>query len=223
MKTKNILMLSILFNCMLFAMYAYKYKNNWFESGVLRQPFRISIFNGTPKKQGLIMFVGDSHTEAFELNEYLENDSVRNRGIWGDGAGGVFNRIDSIAVRKPSKIFLMIGVNDILAGRSPEETFDKVKQVIEKAYLMSPATEIYIQSVLPTSNPIKESNVSSLPKIIRLNSLYRNLAIGKRVIYIDLFPSFIKSNALNPKLTVDGLHLNGNGYRLWSSLIKKYL
>ena len=223
MRTKNILILSIFFNCLLIALYAYRYKNNWFEPGVLKQPFRISIFNGTLKKQGLIMFVGDSHTEAFELNEYLENDSVRNRGIWGDGAGGVLNRIDSVAIRKPSKIFLMIGVNDIMAGRSPEETFEKVKEIVGKAYLISPSTKIYIQSVLPTSNLIKESNVSSLPKIIRLNSLYKSLAMEKRVIYINLFPSFIQSNALNPKLTVDGLHLNGNGYRLWSSIIKKYL
>jgi lysophospholipase L1-like esterase len=215
--------LSIVLNVFLISLFAYKKYNNWFENDALKLPFRTSIFNAAPKAEGLTYFIGDSHTEGFELNEYLNDPKVRNRGIWGDLSSSVLKRIDSVATLKPDKIFLMIGVNDILSGNSVEKTFDNVTKTIEKIQLESPSTAIYIQSVLPTNNPILHSDATATSAIIRLNTKYKSLENKAKVKFINLYPAFVDNGGLKKELNYDGLHLTGKGYVLWSSLIKQYL
>ena len=218
-----LILLSLFLNIVLVSIFAYKIYHNWFENTVLKLSFRTSIFNGAPKKDGLIYFVGDSHTEAFELNEYLNNSQVRNRGIWGDVTKIVLHRMDSIVTLKPSKIFLLIGVNDILSGVSVEKTYDNMTKIVEKIKDKSPSTIIYIQSVLPTDNKIFHSNSSATAAVISLNKKYRLLDDHKKVRFINLYPAFEENGVLKKELSFDGLHLTGKGYVLWSSLLKPYL
>lgn len=220
---RSVLLLSLAINVILVSVFGYKLHNNWFEPGVLKLPFRSSIFYSSPVKTGSIMFVGDSHTEAFELNEYLDNPSVRNRGVWGDATSGVAERIDSIAMLKPKKIFLMIGVNDILSGVSPEVAFKNMRSIVSKIRYRSPNTVVLIQSVLPTNNIIKGDKVSALDGIIKLNAMYKTLAMDDKIIFINLYPAFLKDKGLRPDLSFDGLHLSGKGYQQWAGLIKGYL
>lgn len=109
MKNKILLFLSLFANCLLLSVFAYKLYNNWFSPTVFKLPFRTSIFNEAPKKEGLVYFIGDSHTEAFELNEFLENKDVRNRGVWGDMTETMLPRVKQVAALKPKAVFIMIG------------------------------------------------------------------------------------------------------------------
>lgn len=45
--------------------------------------------------------------------ELFDDLHVKNRGITGDITAGVIHRLDEIANRKPAKVFLLIGVNDL--------------------------------------------------------------------------------------------------------------
>jgi lysophospholipase L1-like esterase len=218
-----LILLSLFINIALVSIFAYKIYNNWFESAVLKLPFRTSIFNAAPKTEGLIYFIGDSHTEAFELNEYLDNSKVRNRGVWGDVTIGVLKRIDSIVNLKPSKVFLLIGVNDILSGVSVNKAYNNMTEIVNKIKTKSPSTSIYIQSVLPTNNKIFRSNSSATVSVIILNQKYKLLADNKKVKFVDLYSSFEEKGGLKKEYSFDGLHLTGQGYLAWSSLIKQYL
>ena len=191
--------------------------------GALKLPFRSSIFSEAPKKNGLIYFVGDSQTEAFELNEFLGNPNVRNRGIWGDKSDGILRRIDSIAILKPSKVFIMIGVNDVHDGARVEEVFENIKEVIAKIQTMSPYTIIYVQSVLPTDQTIFHSEEPSTHNIVRLNKMYQTLDNGKNILFINLYPHFLANGTLKKELSFDNVHLTGKGYALWAKLLKPYL
>ncbi|HRN58259.1 MAG TPA: sialate O-acetylesterase, partial [Agriterribacter sp.] len=66
-----------------------------------------------PQTKNDILFVGNSITDGNEWNELFDNSKMKNRGISGDISAGVIHRIDEIANRKPGKVFLMIGVNDL--------------------------------------------------------------------------------------------------------------
>jgi lysophospholipase L1-like esterase len=217
------LICSLAINVFLITVFAYKIYNNWFEQAVLKLPFRESIFKSAPKQAGLIFFVGDSHTEAFELNEYLHNPLVRNRGVWGDISSSVLNRINEISTSKPKKIFLMIGVNDICSGISPVNCFRNISSIIKIVKTVSPETIIYIESVLPTSVSIGKTNKSALPKIVELNKMIKQLNDGKKVKFINLFPSFLNNSALNQIYSFDGMHLNGNGYLKFAQLLSPYV
>lgn len=218
-----LIILSICLNIVLLSVFAYKVYHNWFENAVLKLPFRTAIFNGAPKQDGLIYFVGDSHTEAFELNEYLNNCNVRNRGVWGDISSSVLTRIDSVVNLKPSKIFLLIGGNDILSGVSVEETFNNMTKIVDKIKVACPSTDIYIQSVLPTNNQILHSDSIATSSVVRLNKMYSSLNDNNKVKFIDLYSAFADNGALKKEYSYDGIHLTGKGYFLWSALIKKYL
>lgn len=65
-----------------------------------------------------IVFLGDSITEKIDWHELFHNShyDILNRGIGSDTISGVINRINTIINLKPSKVFLMIGINDIALG-----------------------------------------------------------------------------------------------------------
>ncbi|HLX44256.1 MAG TPA: GDSL-type esterase/lipase family protein, partial [Bryobacteraceae bacterium] len=77
----------------------------------------------------------------------------------------------------------------------------------------SPAVRIYLESLLPTQAP-KFNNWSE-----QVNRQARSLADGNSTIYLNLRDAFVENGALAKNLTVDGIHLNGNGYLLWKKQI----
>ncbi len=220
---KILLGLSIFINLILIAVFIYKLYNNWFEMGVLKSPFRESIFNAAPYDYGKIYFVGDSDIEAFELNEFLQNKNVRNRGVWGDTSGNVLKRIDNIIKQWPEKIFLMIGQNDICAGIDNKKIVSNVEKFIKLSKASLPDVKFYLESVLPTDQPILHSNEKTIDRIKKLNAEYKLLASKYNVIYIDLFNNFIHDDGLKKEYSFDGLHLNGIGYLLLAKLLKPYV
>ena len=89
-------------------------------------------------KTGGIVFLGDSITEGFPLDTAFPDGSVINRGISGDKIEGVTERLDvSVVVFKPRRVYLMIGVNDLLRQdpqpmEELEESYDILLQDLAK-------------------------------------------------------------------------------------------
>lgn len=183
---------------------------------------RTSQFRTLPNPEGEICFLGDSITDGCEWRELTGLDCVTNRGIGGDTAWGVLARLDEVTVGKPKKVFLMIGTNDLARGKKPLEVCDKIAEILDTIKRDSPSTKIYLQSVFPTNEDLgtRYANVNINP----LNDLLVKLAEEKRVTWIDVRPVFKDENGkLKKELTRDGLHLNGQAYYLWYSVIRKYL
>jgi lysophospholipase L1-like esterase len=223
-KTEYLLGLSIFLNIILIATFAYKLYNNWFEISVLKAPFRESMFEAAPNDTGKIYFIGDSDIEAFELNEFLNNKNVRNRGIWGDVSSNVIKRMDNILKQRPEKIFLMIGENDICSGIDNDRIIANVEQFIKLSRASAPNVKLYIISELPTNQPILHSKEKAIDRIKTLNEGYKILANKYDVTYIDLFPNFIQDDELKKEIYFDdGAHLNGAGYLLFAKLLKPYV
>jgi lysophospholipase L1-like esterase len=222
-KTYALLLLSIGVNILLSAAVAWKFYHNWFEIEVLKEPFRTSLFNAFPIRQGEVYFVGDSHTEAFELAELFHSSVMHNRGIWGDKSENMLKRMSPIVAAKPTKLFVMIGVNDICSGYSVDAIAANVEATIDEVHKGSPATRIYVQSVLPTDKEVLHSHTQALPFIQALNKRYQQLSKKPNVTFINLFPAFLEGTSLKQEYTIDRLHLNGKGYMKWRDLIAPYV
>lgn len=169
-----------------------------------------------------IVFAGDSETELFILDETFNDSYIKNRGILYDTSIGLLNRIDSIVKGKPKKIFIEIGVNDLINNIPPEKINSNILAMIKKIKSKSPNTVIYIQSILP-SNFI----VNSIPIMMAIeisNGELKSTCDEEKVLYIDLFSLFVNKNKLNSDYdSGDGLHLNAAGYRTWGNTVRKYL
>ena len=74
---------------------------------------RVELFAKEPVVTGKVMFLGNSITEGGNWGELLGDKSIINRGIGGDVTFGIMKRLDDVVIRRPSKIFILIGINDI--------------------------------------------------------------------------------------------------------------
>jgi lysophospholipase L1-like esterase len=137
----------------------------------------------------------------------------------------VLNRIDQLIKLKPKKIFLMIGVNDLVSERPINMIVDTYTQIINKIYTALPSTKIFIQSVLPVSDSFKCCGAGEInEEIIILNEKLKALASNNHLIYLDIHPHFLDCQGkLDKKYSKDGLHLLKYGYLVWKIMIEKYV
>ena len=110
---------------------------------------RATLFEVLPTSKKDIIFLGNSITNGGEWAELLGNPHVKNRGISGDRADTMLDRLHIITKGKPAKIFLLIGINDLAGGRSVENIAKDIDEIAERIKKESPSTRLYLQSVLP--------------------------------------------------------------------------
>lgn len=171
-----------------------------------------------------IVMLGDSITDMGEWQELTGFTHIRNRGISGDIALGVLDRLDHIVKAKPAKIFLLIGINDIARNIPDSLILATQRDIVRKIKQTSPRTQIFVQSILPTNNEFTQFvNHQNKTRIIRrLNEALYKMTTEERVTFVDLYSSFINSEGkLDKRYTNDGLHLLGEGYLLWVKILKE--
>jgi len=186
---------------------------------------RVKYFQSLPIQKSPVVFLGNSITEVGQWQDVTGIKNVINRGISGDNSFGVFYRLDDILIQKPRKIFLLIGVNDIKRGTPIEVIAKNYERIILKVQKNSPKTQLYLQSVLPVTEPVLASIYDNIrnPRIIALNALMKDLSIKYKLTYVDLFNDVFKdtNGQLIRSLTTDGLHLQPEAYVLWAEYLKK--
>ncbi|HHB80000.1 MAG TPA: sialate O-acetylesterase [Saprospiraceae bacterium] len=180
---------------------------------------RKSLFGELKTTREDIIWLGDSLTEKGEWSELFGDGRHKNRGISGDYAAGVLERLPVILRNQPKAIFLMIGTNDLLMGMSPTNLLGYYRKVVEKILEESPDSELVIESVLPIND--KEWVLPAKNKaIFMFNEKLQELAVEKHLVYVDLYGKFVdETGRLDKKYTHDGIHLNGAAYLVWKKTI----
>ena len=187
---------------------------------------RATLFEELPIGKKDIVMLGNSLTDGCEFNELLNNYHIKNRGIIGDIVQGLIDRIDPIIAGQPKKLFILSGVNDI----SHDVSADSIARAMEKLIVMvkqgSPRTKIYLQSMLPFNNDVREWKLLKDRDhvVVEANALLEQVAKRQGVTWINLYPLFADDQGrLRADLTNDGLHLMGKGYLIWRDAIKQYI
>ena len=182
-------------------------------------------------KPGGIVFLGDSITDFFRLNEFFHGAYVINRGIGGDTTDGVLKRLpESVYDLSPSKVFLMIGTNDLADRKSEQEIVNNIDRIVTAILENCPETKLYLESVYPVSaarhKKIKRFLVGkrSNKKICRINEGLEILAANKNIPYIDVYSHLVdESGNIRLECTIEGLHLTVSGYRAVADVLKPYV
>lgn len=217
---KRLYLTLVLLACILFAFgQQHQYSAYYYQ--------RVSLFEALPVTSSDIIFLGNSITDGGEWNELFADPRIKNRGISGDMAQGIYERLGPIVKGKPKKIFLMIGINDVSRGAPADTVVARIGKVIGKIRTESPKTNIYLQSILPVNDSFgKFGEHTSRGDIVKeINRQLEILADREKITYIDLYSRFKNENddKMNPEYTNDGLHLLGKGYLLWKSLVEQYV
>lgn len=159
-----------------------------------------------------IVVLGDSLVEQGGWSELLAAEraaGVANRGIGQNTTTDVLNRLD--AVPRSRVVALMIGRNDIEAGTPPGTIAANTREIVRR--LRAP---VLLHSVLPK---VGENSAAAG----EVNALNRKLCATGACTYVDLFPALAPHGDLDPALTRDGTHLNGEGYRRWVGVLEPML
>jgi lysophospholipase L1-like esterase len=174
----------------------------------------ISFFEAYPVEAGDVVFLGDSITAGGQWAEIFPNVTVKNRGISGDLTQDLLKRLGQVTIGKPRSIFLMIGTNDIGLGTPRDQTVRNYSNILDQIVQESPETRVYVQSILPREARYYE-------QVVALNATIAAMVETRGLDYADLFSAFLgDGGAIREELSSDNLHLNGQGYRLWGSLVE---
>lgn len=189
-------------------------------------------FLNNKAQKGGTLFVGDSLTQEFLLEEYFGGSLVYNRGIGGDTTEGLLDRMEeSVYALMPSKMFLLIGTNDLALKQSPPEVVvENIKNIVLNTKEHCRDTEIFIESLYPTgAEGFRDLSSESIKNrsnyvIDIINEKLKLLCQELGIRYIDVNSKLKdKEGKLNPTFTRDGLHLNPRGYEVVIDCLKQYM
>lgn len=186
---------------------------------------KVDQFRSYPNSKKDIIFLGNSITAGADWNELLGLPQARNRGISGDITYGVLERLDEVTARKPAKVFVLIGINDMARNIPDSVILSNYEKIIHRIKKESPTTRIYFNTLLPVNNSFPDKNHFNKDEhIAALNAGLRKIAAREKITLIDIHDHFLdKDKKLDKQYTYDGLHLNAAGYTHWASLLKPHI
>ncbi len=177
------------------------------------------------------LFLGDSITEFYNLNNYYEGYKVVNSGICGDQTSDILDDLQKRAyVYNPSTVFLLIGTNDYIHEKKEDVTIKNIKEIVNKLNKNLPNAKIYLESIYPINNTDDKKIDKSMVgirnnnSIKKINSELKKYCNDKNCTYLDMY-SLLEDKDGNLKLeyTKEGLHISNEGYEVITKELKKYM
>lgn len=193
--------------------------------------------NKTARK-GHILFTGSSLMEMFPVTDFLTEDGseqiIYNRGIGGFVTDDMLrNMNEQIFDLEPSAIFINIGTNDISdSSKSFYEVlshmlgnYEKILQQIKERL---PDTKVFVMAFYPVCTNGRENEPLFINRnnknLLTANEAVRKLSEKMGYCYIDVNNGLTDGNGmLKENITIDGIHMHPDGYRIVWNNLKSYL
>ena len=183
------------------------------------------------KKENYV-FLGDSITDWYPIDElYEENVPIVNSGKAGYTTTDILEKLEKMVyVYNPTKVFILIGINDLKTDMSEDEILNNIEQIVINIKENRPAAKIYVQSIYPINKTENEKIIHSLigkrenDAIIKMNKKLELLCKNQNITYINMYNKLIDNDGnLALHYTTDGLHLTNLGYLKVTKLLEKYI
>jgi len=174
----------------------------------------------------LYVLAGDSISQWFPESLLPPQADWLNQSISGEGAAGLYDRLTFLDDTDPTKVFVMIGINDLLRGMDDETLLEHQRRIIKDILWIHPDAEVVVQSILPhgedtaTWEGKDRLEKISNDRIRALNARLAAIAEYEGATFLDLYDLFgTDDGKLRPELSTDGLHLNEQGYLVWRTAL----
>lgn len=148
-----------------------------------------------------IYMLGDSITQW----NILSHTEISNYGKAGWTSTDLLNTFPQL--EENNLCFLMIGVNDLNYSHDMDSIITNFIKIKEKLKNMN----LIVFSVLPSRDKALNERIKKLNS--KLKILFEN--------FLDIYDYFLINDRLGEELSIDNLHLNGEGYVLLNSFIAK--
>lgn len=174
----------------------------------------------SPPTHDAVLFVGSSSIRLWKtLREDFPGLSVINRGFGGSQVADSLRYADRIVLPyRPKLIVFYAGDNDLNAGKSPNRVLEDFKRFAGKVRASLPRTKILYVSMRPSLARWHLFGRQWLG-----NALVKDFADADPLVdYVDVVPALIGPDG-KPRedlLVADKLHLNEQGYKKWTEVIR---
>jgi acyl-CoA thioesterase-1 len=191
-----------------------------------------------------VVFMGDSITDIWRLDEYFPGKPYVNRGIGGQTTPQMLVRMyPDVIDLKPAVMVLLAGTNDIARNTGPM-TAEMIQQNIMAMTELAQhhGIKVVLCSLLPVSDyPFLKQQSGSAPPpagpgpgaprikmtegrppadILKLNAWISDYATRTNAIYVDYFTPFADDRGwLMDAYSGDGLHPNAQGYKVMAPIV----
>jgi lysophospholipase L1-like esterase len=172
-----------------------------------------------------VVFLGDSITDAWPLQEYFPGRLYLNRGISGQTTPQMLIRFrEDVINLEPKIVLILAGTNDI-AGNTGPMSLDEIEA--NYASMAELARVHNIRVVFSSVTPVNDYNPETVDvftlrppqKILALNDWLKRYCAENGLGYLDYFSAMVDGKGLLKRdLSSDGLHPNPAGYKLMAPL-----
>jgi lysophospholipase L1-like esterase len=175
-----------------------------------------------------VVFMGDSITDIWKLEQSFPGKPYVNRGIGGQTTPQMLIRFrPDVIDLAPRVVVILAGTNDI-AGNTGPMTLAEIEANLQTMSELARAHNIRVvlSSVLPVNNYTERSKLffplRPPAQIVELNQWIKDYATRNNLIYLDYFSAMVDDKGmLRADLAEDGLHPNGKGYAIMAPLAQK--
>ncbi len=168
---------------------------------------------------GRVVFLGDSITDGWKLQQSFPGKPYVNRGISGQTTPQMLVRMFPDVIKlQPSAMILLAGTNDVARNTGPAtlaQIADNIQAITELA--QAHGIKVILSSVLPVSDYTARKQIDKRPPadILKLNDWLRAYAAKVNAIYADYFKAVVDDKGmLRDGISGDGLHPNAQGYEV---------
>lgn len=173
-----------------------------------------------------VIFLGDSITDGWKLDEYFPKKNYVNRGISGQTTPQMLVRMrPDVLDLQPKSVLILAGTNDLAGNTGPQST-----QQIEENYASiaelarAHKLAVIFASVLPVSDYGPRPMTQGRPpeKIRELNDWLKKYTADNHFVYLDYYSHMTDDKGmLRKELSEDGLHPNAEGYKVMAPLAQQ--
>jgi iduronate 2-sulfatase len=175
-----------------------------------------------PPAEGGIVFVGSSSIRLWNLAKSFPDLPAVNHGFGGSQIADSTHFAQRLVLKqKPKVVVFYAGDNDIAAGKSPAQVQDDFRAFASTVHRNLPKTKVLFLAVKPTPLRWKLFDVQT-----KANALVAAYCKGNDwLAYVDVVKPMLGADG-KPKpglYAKDGLHMNEEGYKVWTELVTPYL
>ena len=174
-----------------------------------------------PPPKGSVMFMGSSSIRYWDVAKSFPETKVLNRGFGGSQIADSVRYVERLISHEPRLIVFYAGDNDIAGGKSAEQVLKDFQALVTKVNDRLPRTRIAFISIKPSPSRLNQMETQR-----KANKLIEDfIQTDKRLSYIDVVAPMLDQDG-KPRAELfreDKLHLNADGYKLWTEVVGPYL
>lgn len=175
-----------------------------------------------------VVFLGDSITDGWKLNQYFTAKPYLNRGISGQITGQMLGRMQADVLQLTPRVMVVLaGTNDLARGvsdRTIQNNLEMIGSLAEAAGILP-----VFASILPVSDYHEEKDpryrrtpLREPKRILALNLRLSQICRERGWRYLDYFNALVDDAGMLRKETADdGLHPNAEGYKIMAPLAQQ--